>query len=78
MLIHFFPLDFDYKVKDGKVYIYLYSKTEDGTKICVAREYQPYFYARIKNINPELFRQRLQNVTLDTSDGTAKVISYMG
>src|SRR3989338_1963701 len=74
MLLRFFPLDFDYKVKEGKIYMYLYSITEEGTKIAVLQQHHPYFYARAKNINEELF-QLMQNFSLETKEGTATIIS---
>src|SRR3989344_1645208 len=72
MLIRFFPLDFDYKIKDNKAYVYLYSKTEDGTKICVVQEHQPYFYANLNNNNPE----QLRNFKLETNDGIAEITRW--
>ena len=44
MQINFYPYDFAYKTVQDKTYIYLYSKLEDGSKICVILNYQPYFY----------------------------------
>ncbi len=50
MEITFYPYSFDYKLQDNKVLVYLYSKLEDGTKICVIHEHQPFFFADPKNI----------------------------
>ena len=46
MKVQFYPYDFDYKISDGTVRVFLYSKLEDGTKICVVHEHEPYFYVR--------------------------------
>jgi DNA polymerase, archaea type len=49
MEIQFYPYDFDYKVKGGKVLMHLYSKLESGEKVCVVHEHQPFFYAQQKD-----------------------------
>ncbi|MBT7992895.1 hypothetical protein HN569_03555, partial [bacterium] len=72
MEIKFYPYDFNYRVKDDKVYVYLYSKLEDGSKICVIHEHQPFFYARLQNISNEEFEKRIK--TLDVNG--AKILSY--
>ena len=66
MKIHFYPYDFEYKVKDNKVLVYLYSKLEDNTKICVVNEYQPFFYAKT-NLD-------LCDISIESSPLPAKVI----
>ncbi len=76
MEISFYPLDFDYTVRDGKVLVFLYSKLEDGTKLCVIQQHQPFFYAHLKNIDEELFLQRLQQCTLALPDGPARVVRW--
>ena len=81
MNIRFFPLDFDYKLKENKVVVYLYGKMEDGTNICVLQEHQPYFYARWKpslealspsSSQPDSFPPEFQQLSLETSDGVAR------
>ena len=76
MELRFYPLDFDYKLKDGKVYVYLYGKTDSGHKICVRQEYQPYFYARLQGVDEELLLQRLPKLAVETTEGTAAVTSW--
>ncbi len=76
MEIRFYPLDFDYKLKEGKVYLYLYSKLEDGTKICVLHEHQPFFYAAIGGIDTLALAQKLKDMTVEAKEGPATVISW--
>ncbi len=68
MYIRFYPLDFEYKLQEGKVYVCLYSRLESGEKVLVLHPHQPYFYARLKNIEPELFSRRLQNLEFPGSN----------
>ncbi|MBI2151119.1 hypothetical protein HYU21_00105 [Candidatus Woesearchaeota archaeon] len=60
MKIIFYPLDYQYKVKDEQVLIYLYGKTQEiasqeqkntpqSQKIVITFPYQPYFYAKLNN-----------------------------
>lgn len=75
MQIHFFPYDFTYKIKDGKVHVYLFSKLEDGRKICVIQQHQPYFYAKIHNLNREELEKRLKDLTVEAKE-PAKVTRW--
>ena len=67
MKLRCFPYDFSYKVKDGKVWMYLYSKLEaklEGQeKVCVIVEHRPYFYAAKAKIpfQEERFKEITQN-----------------
>tara|TARA_Y100000310_G_C20704331_1_gene833694 strand:- start:23343 stop:25763 length:2421 start_codon:yes stop_codon:yes gene_type:complete len=45
MQIKFYPYDFAYKTVEDKTYIYLYSKLADGSKVCIIKQHQPFFYA---------------------------------
>ncbi len=47
MKLKFYPLDFDYKIKDDQTYFYLYGVEENGEHVCVIQPYQPYFYAAV-------------------------------
>ena len=58
MEIHFFPLEFEYKVREGQPYVYMYGKLEDNTKVCVIQHYLPYFYAKVNNIHLEQLKKR--------------------
>lgn len=50
----FYPLDVTYKVKNNQAVIYIYGKTTDNKRICVAYPHlKPYFYVQPKNI-PQL------------------------
>lgn len=75
MQIRCYPLDFEYRVKDDQVYVLLYSKLEDGQKICVFHRHKPYFYVRLRNIDPGLFRQRVQNLALPVMETPARVLA---
>ncbi len=76
MELRFYPLDFDYRLKDGKIYVYLYGKTDSGQKICVRQEYQPYFYAWLQGVDEELLLQRLPKISVETTEGTAAITSW--
>ncbi|PIN75567.1 hypothetical protein COV17_03760 [Candidatus Woesearchaeota archaeon CG10_big_fil_rev_8_21_14_0_10_36_11] len=71
MEIRFSPYDFRYKVQNEKTYVYLYSKLDDGTKVCVVHEYTPYFYADISNKHVQ---ETLKNITVDVQGNVAKVV----
>ncbi len=76
MRIQFYPYDFEYKVKRDKVYVYLYSKLADGTKLCVIHQHQPYFYASLNDLNKEELEKRLKELTIDTKSGTARIVRW--
>lgn len=76
MDLHFYPLDFDYKVKDGKVLVYLYGKTDNGQKICVIHPHQPFFYASIEKAETGALAEKLKNLKVDGSDGPAYALSW--
>ena len=66
MELLFYPLDFDYKVRDGKVYVYLYGKTSAGEQICVIHNYEPYFYAAINH--KELLERLLPSLIIEAQE----------
>ncbi|MBT3814759.1 hypothetical protein HOE37_02480 [Candidatus Woesearchaeota archaeon] len=76
MEIHFFPLEFEYKVREGQPYVYMYGKLEDNTKVCVIQHYLPYFYAKVHNIHLEQLKKRLKSLELPTNSEPAKVIKW--
>ncbi len=76
MKITFYPYDFDYKLKNNKVLVYLYSKLPDGKRICVVQQHEPYFFADVPS-NKEEILHRLQNLTVDSQPQPAKVISFV-
>ncbi|HLC71555.1 MAG TPA: hypothetical protein VJI32_06090, partial [Candidatus Nanoarchaeia archaeon] len=69
MDLHFYPLDFDYKIKEGKVLVYLYGKTDNGQKVCVIHPHQPFFYANIENIDTNAFAEKLKDLKVEAPDG---------
>lgn len=72
MKLQFYPLDFEYKVKDGKVLVYNYGTLADGSAVCVIIEHQPFFYALPNNVDVARFRERLQHVVVED----AKIVSW--
>lgn len=76
MQIQFYPYDFDYKVKDGKVYFYLYSKLENGDKVCVVHQYQPYFFAQVNDVDTEIVAGRLKKLKLGAKEELAEVVFW--
>jgi len=72
MEIKFYPYDFEYKTKDEKTYVYLYSKLVDGGKICVVHEHQPFFFADVKDLNSDVF----DNLVVESAGKIAKIISW--
>src|SRR3989344_4200621 len=75
MQIRFYPYDFEYQVKDGHVYVYLYSKLDNGAKICVLHEHQPFFFAKIHPIDLETIKKRLDQLVIKSEREEAKVVS---
>ncbi len=75
MELRFFPLDFDYEVKEETVWMRLYGRLEGGGKICVLHRYQPYFYARAGPIDEELLPPQLQRLSQESA-GQARVVSW--
>jgi len=76
MQLQFYPYDFEYKIRDKKVYVYLYSKLETGERICVMHQYQPYFFAQVHNLDKEAIENKLTNLTVENKSELAKVISW--
>src|SRR3989338_4913296 len=72
MKISFYPYDFDYRIKDGKVYVYLFGKLEAGGKICVIHEHRPYFFAQIKSIDTK----RFEELSINNHPEPAKIVSW--
>jgi len=63
MKLQFYPYDFEYKVEGEKTYVYMFSKLEDNTKICVKHEYYAFFYAE-KDIKIEIQdRDKIAKIT---------------
>jgi len=74
MPLTFFPYDFQYKVKNNQTYVYLYGKTADGKKVCVVVEHQPFFYAKIPDLND--IELKLKNIKADIDGKEGKIIHF--
>ncbi len=70
-----YPYDFEYKIKNGKVYVYLYAKTEDHQHLCVVHEHYPFFYVKVPSPNKEQLLQRITTATVTDNQTTAHVRS---
>jgi len=76
MHLNFYPLDFDYKVEEGKVYFYLFGRTDKKERIAVRIEHQPYFYVKIEDIDRETLTSRLKNLSLEAKPEPAQVLRW--
>ncbi|HLC70511.1 MAG TPA: hypothetical protein VJI32_00785 [Candidatus Nanoarchaeia archaeon] len=76
MEIKFFPLDFEYRLKDGNVYMYLYSKLGDGSRVCVIHEHRPFFYVSIEGINTMELELRLKGLKIENRNEAAVVVGF--
>jgi DNA polymerase elongation subunit (family B) len=74
--INFYPLDFDYQVKDGQTYVYLFGRTEQGERLCVVQAYKPYFYVQINDIDKEELTKKLSKLLIENKLEPAKVTSW--
>jgi DNA polymerase, archaea type len=76
MQIKFYSYDFDYKIKDGQILVYLYSKLDTGKKVCVICPHEPYFYADVENIDKKELETRLKSLEVETKLELAKVTKW--
>ncbi len=76
MKLHFYPLDFDYRYKDGTTYIYLYGKQENGERICVVHQYKPFFYAQVHELDQARIAEKLKDLKLETKSEPAQVTGW--
>ena len=76
MNIQFFPYDFEYRIKEGKTYMYLYGKQENGQKICVQHQYNPYFYVALEGIDIKELIRRLPLLRVDVKPEAAVILSW--
>ena len=76
MKITFYPYDFEYKVENGKVYVYSYSKLNNGRKVAIKHQHRVFFYASLDNVNQTELKKRLENLTVEKKPLPAKVIGY--
>ena len=77
MKIHFFPYDFIYKIKDEQPYVYLFGKLDNGEKVVVRQAFQPYFYAKVHDIDQEGLKKRLTDLSIEVNNNPlAKVLKW--
>ena len=76
MEITFYPLDFEYKIKEEKTLVYIYGKSEQREKICVVDEFSPYFYVKTENVDLTNLSKRLHNLEIESSGFIAQVVSW--
>ena len=76
MKISFYPYDFEYKVSGEKVLVHLYGKLEDGTKVCVIHQHEPYFFASIKDVDIKLFSEKLRGLTIESKGMISRVVKW--
>ncbi len=70
-----YPYDFEYKVKNAKVYVYLYAKTDDNQHLCVVHEHYPFFYVKVPIKNKEQLQERISKATVTDNQTQAHVRS---
>ncbi|HIH10655.1 TPA: hypothetical protein HA241_00520 [Candidatus Woesearchaeota archaeon] len=76
MGITFYPLDFEYTVRDGKVFVLMYGALEQGGKVCVTVEHKPYFYAAVDGVDTQKLAQRLQTLRVMVGSSEEKVTHW--
>ncbi len=76
MFIHCYPYDFQYKYKDGIVYIIIYAKTTQDELITIQHPYTPYFYVSLKNVSFQPVIDFIKSINLDTKPEPAKVLRW--
>ena len=74
MKLLFYTYDYQYKIKDQKVLIHLYSELADGRKPCIVIEHEHYFYAAAgqRNLTPE----NLQRIIVPLYNQQGKVTRW--
>ncbi len=75
-IIQCYPYDFQYKYKDGIVYVVLYAKTTKDELITIEHPYTPYFYVSLNNVSLPPLIDFLRTLTLDTKPEPAKVLRW--
>ncbi|MFC1800878.1 DNA-directed DNA polymerase [Nanoarchaeota archaeon] len=74
--IQFHPLDFTYKSKEGKPWVYIYGRTTDGKRICVVdASFSPYFLIQpSEGTNVTGLRRELEALKVDYKETQASVV----
>jgi len=80
MEILFYPYDFKYKLQNGKVFVLLFSVLNDGTKVVVQHQHQPFFYAETKEDQSDKYDEEfigfIQQLKVEASPESAKIVSW--
>ena len=81
MKLTIYPYDFEYKVQEDTsgelhTYIYLYSITTEGKKVCVVHEHVPFFYATTKGVATQKFEEKLRSLEVTIKGKKAKVLNF--
>lgn len=81
MKLTIYPYDFEYKVQEDTLgvlhtYVYLYSTTTEGEKVCVVHKHVPFFYATTKGVATKKFEEKLSSLEVSTKDKKAKVLNF--
>ncbi|MBI4980083.1 hypothetical protein HZC30_00830 [Candidatus Woesearchaeota archaeon] len=76
MQLRFYPLDFDYRYKDGTTYIYLYGKQDTGERVCVIHQYKPFFYAQVHELDQARIAEKLKDLKLENKPEPATVTGW--
>lgn len=74
MQLQFYPYDFEYKIEEGKTFFYYYGRTEDGKKVVVKHQYQPFFYAAASDLDKAKFEEKVLKLSLKAGLEPARVI----
>ncbi|MFC1686264.1 DNA-directed DNA polymerase [Nanoarchaeota archaeon] len=75
MRVKFIPLDFDYLDRDGKSWIRIWGKTEEGKRICVIDTTPPYFWIiPYEDVNLDRYIKKIKAISLEHGKRTARVV----
>ncbi len=75
MQLHFYPLDFDYIVRDDQVLVRLFGRLASGGKACLIHPHQPYFYLRMKGVDEGRLKEKLEQLK-STGERKEKVLAW--
>ncbi len=75
-IIQCYPYDFQYKYKNGIVYVILYAKTTKDELITIEQPYTPYFYVSLKNVSLPPLIEFIKTINLDNKPEPARVLKW--
>ncbi len=58
------------------MYVYLYGKATTGAKVAVRIAHQPYFYARLKNVDIPALEKKLSGLRIEQKGAPAEVVRW--